>query len=82
MRRPIAGNDQPVQREDAFLVGLHSAIFPHREYWEDGRQAPVCDLRAGDTCLHDLKRDPVVLLDKPYHVTVFLSAACSVERDR
>jgi AraC-like DNA-binding protein len=60
-----------LQREDAFLVELSLLDFPRREYWEDGRQMPVCDVRAGDTCVHDLKRDPVVLLDKPYHALFF-----------
>jgi AraC family transcriptional regulator len=31
----------------------------------------VYDLRAADSCLHDLKRDPTVLLDKPYHSLLF-----------
>ena len=31
----------------------------------------MCDLRAGESCLHDLKRDPTVLLDKPYHSLAF-----------
>ena len=61
----------PVQREDAFLLGLILRDFPDREYWEEGRQAPVCDLRAGETCFHDLKRDPVTFLEKPYHVLFF-----------
>ena len=68
---PLPGMTSSVQREDAFLVGLVLRDFPHREYWEDSRQTPVCDLRAGDTCIHDLKRDPVVLLDKPYHALFF-----------
>ena len=55
------------QREDAFLVTLHLRDFPNREYWEDGRRASVCDLRAGDTCLHNLKRGPTALLNKSYH---------------
>jgi AraC-like DNA-binding protein len=45
--------------------------FPHRVYWEEGRQTPVCDLRAGDTCIHDLKRDPVSFLEKPHHELFF-----------
>jgi len=55
------------QREDAFLVGLMLRDFPRHEYWEDGQQAPVYDLRAGEIIFVDLKRDPAVLLDKPYH---------------
>jgi AraC family transcriptional regulator len=31
----------------------------------------VSDVRAGQTCIHDLKRDPVARLDKPYHVLFF-----------
>ena len=68
---PSPGMSTSIRREDAFLVELELRDFPHREYWEDGRQTPVCDLRAGDTCVHDLKRDPVVLLDKPYHALFF-----------
>jgi hypothetical protein len=44
----------PLQREDAFLVTLHLRDSPNREYWEDGRRASVCALRAGESCLHDL----------------------------
>ena len=68
---PLPGMSTSIQREDAFLVELELRDFPHREYWEDGRQTPVCDLRTGETCLHDLKCDPVVLLDKPYHALFF-----------
>ena len=68
---PLPGMSTSIQREDAFLVELELRDFPHREYWEDGRQAPVCDLRAGETCIHDLKRDPVAFLDKPYHALFF-----------
>src|SRR5260370_37727314 len=60
-----------LQQEDAFHVGLHLRDFPNREYREDGRPASVCDLRAGETCLYDLKRAPTALLDKPYHSLVF-----------
>ena len=59
------------QREDAFVITLHLRDRPKHEYWEDGRRALVCDFRAGDICLHDLKRDPSALLDKPYHTLFF-----------
>jgi AraC family transcriptional regulator len=61
----------PLQREDAFLVTLHLSDSRHREYWEDGRRASVRDLRAGESCLHDLKRDPTALPDKAFHSLVF-----------
>jgi AraC family transcriptional regulator len=64
---PLPAMSGSLQWEDAFLVALHLRDFPGRKYWEDGRQAPAHDLRAGEISLYDLKRDPVVLLDKPYH---------------
>jgi AraC-like DNA-binding protein len=64
---PLPEMSGSIQQEDAFLVALQLRDFPTHEYWEAGRQAPVYDLRAGESCLYDLKRDPTVLLDKPYH---------------
>jgi AraC family transcriptional regulator len=61
----------PIQQEDAFLVALHLRDFPDREYWMDGRRASVCDLRVGESCLHDLKRAPTALFNKPYHSLAF-----------
>ena len=68
---PNSGRSKSIPREDAFLVGLQLRDCPRREYWEDGKAAPICDLHAGETCFHDLKRDPIVLLDKPFHSVNF-----------
>jgi AraC family transcriptional regulator len=68
---PLPEMSDPIQPEDAFLVALHLRDRPHHEYWEDGRRAPMCDLRAGESSLHDLKRDPKAVLDTPYHSLVF-----------
>jgi hypothetical protein len=67
------------QREDAFLVGLLLRDFPRHEYWEDGQQAPVYDLRAGEIIFVDLKRDPAVLLDKPYHSLHFYQSRAALD---
>jgi AraC family transcriptional regulator len=68
---PVAGLSHSIQREDAYLVALTLRDFPNRLYWEDGRQMPVCNLRPGQVDFHDLKRDPVAVLDKPYHDLFF-----------
>ena len=68
---PLPEMSGSLQQEDAFLVGLHLRDFPNREYWEDGRRASVSDLRVGDSCLYDLKREPRAFLDKPYYSLVF-----------
>src|SRR6478736_4656225 len=68
---PLPEMSGRIKQEDAFLVALYLRDFPNREYWEDGRRASVCDLRAGESCLYDLRRDPTALLDKPYHSLAF-----------
>lgn len=68
---PLPEMIDPIQQEDAFLVALHLRDFPDREYWMDGRRASMCDLWAGESCLHDLKRAPTALLNKPYHSLAF-----------
>jgi AraC family transcriptional regulator len=68
---PVPGLSGSLQREDAFFVTLALRDYPNRVYWEDGRLVSVCDVRSGQTCIHDLKRDPVALLDKPHHVLFF-----------
>src|ERR1700754_3731627 len=55
-----------IQQEDAFLVALILRDVPHHEYCEDGRRAPVCDLRDGEIIFWVLKRDPDGLFDKPH----------------
>ncbi len=77
---PAVGLSHSIQREDAYLVALTLRDFPNRQYWEDGRQMPVCDLRIGQVDFHDLKRDPVAVLAIPQ--PVFLSAAVRTGRDR
>jgi AraC family transcriptional regulator len=68
---PELGMSQSIKREDAYLVAVTLRDFPKRLYWEDGRQMPVCDLRINQVDFHDLRRDPVALLDKPYHDLFF-----------
>jgi AraC-like DNA-binding protein len=68
---PVLGMSQPIQREDAYLVAVTLRDFPKRLYWVDGRPMPVCDLRTNQVDFHDLRRDPVALLDKPYHDLFF-----------
>ena len=68
---PVPGLSGSFEREDAFLVTLSLRDYPNRVYWEDGRLMSVCDVRVGQTCIHDLKRDPVALHDKPIHVLFF-----------
>jgi AraC-like DNA-binding protein len=56
---------------DAVIVRLQLRDYPRQRYWENGVAAPVRDLAAGQTLLHDLRRAPRLLLDQPYHALHF-----------
>ncbi len=57
----------PLPPADAFGVALQLRDFPVHEWWEDGRAAPVSALRAGQTTVYDLKRDPRFRMNNPFH---------------
>jgi AraC family transcriptional regulator len=65
----------PIQREDAYLVSLLFNEISDREYWEDGRRISVSDFQAGQTCIYDLKRNPIVLLRKQHVLHFYLPRA-------
>ena len=58
-------------REDAFLVALQLVDYPVHEYFEDERAAPVTSLKAGDTTLYDMKRNPQFVINKSCHCVHF-----------
>src|SRR5678815_5814251 len=69
--RPELGMSAPLPRQDALLLALQLIDYPGHEYWEDGRRIDVCDLHAGETVFFDLRRDPRVRIDKPFHSICF-----------
>jgi AraC family transcriptional regulator len=65
----------PIQQEDAYLISLLFNDVSDREYWEDGRRISVGDFRVGQTCIYDLKRNPIVLLRKQRVLHFYLPRA-------
>lgn len=61
----------PVPRENAVLAALMLRDCPSFTYWEHGRPAPSASLRDGDTMFLDLRRDPAIVLDQPFHAILF-----------
>jgi len=57
----------PIPRVDAYMVCLMLRGIPNNSYWEEGRQVSACSLNAGEVTIHDLKREPLALIDKPIH---------------
>jgi AraC-like DNA-binding protein len=65
--RPLGQLSDPIPRQDAYMICLMIRELPRNIYWEDGRQVSAFSLPAGVTTLHDLRREPLALIDKPVH---------------
>lgn len=69
--QPLGRLSDPLPRIDAFMLCLMLREIPDNAYWEDGRQVSAYSLRAGETTIHDLRREPRALMDKPLHSLLF-----------
>jgi AraC-like DNA-binding protein len=61
----------PVPEDDAYMVGLIPRDYPDFRFREDGRDAPVTSLQAGDTVFYDLRRNPRFLKNGPLGAIAF-----------
>jgi AraC family transcriptional regulator len=69
--QPMGRLSDPFPSEDAYLICLLLRDLPNLCYWENGRQVSVASLRAENITIHDLRRAPHALLDKPVHSLLF-----------
>ena len=65
--RPFGGLSDPIPYEDAYSMSLVLRDLPNNSYWEGGREFGRRTIHAGESQLHDLRRSPRVLVDKPMH---------------
>jgi AraC-like DNA-binding protein len=82
--RPTRGRSDSLHFDAAYIAILQLRDFPRHEWWEDGRQAPVTGLRAGDLSICDLRRDPRFTINAPFHsvhVHLPLSLIAAVRRE-
>lgn len=70
--RPPGRISDLIPRQDAYMVCCHLRGRPTYEYWEEGKAFPVQHLRAGDTFIHHLQRDPAAAIDSPLHTMMWL----------
>jgi len=64
---PLDRLSDPLPCEDAYSLSLMLRDLPNNSYWENGREAAVRSIRAGESLIHDLRRSPSMLIDKPLH---------------
>lgn len=56
----------PIQHEDAILLSLQLRDWAGHVVWEHGRELSPCDLHCGETIIYDLRRDPRVMINRPF----------------
>ena len=65
--RPTGQLSDAIPPQDAYMICLVLRDLPDNSYWEDGREYARYFLRAGDTAISDLRRQPLGRIDKPIH---------------
>jgi AraC family transcriptional regulator len=65
--QPSGRGSDPIPREDAYLMSLLLRDLSYDSYWEDGRQVGRSALPAGECMIHDLRRGPSIVVDRPAH---------------
>jgi AraC-like DNA-binding protein len=67
VHRPPGRLSDPILPVDAYMISLMLSDLPNNAYWEEGRQVSAYSLRAGEVTIHDLRREPLAVIDKPFH---------------
>jgi AraC-like DNA-binding protein len=71
VHRPPGRLSDPIPRVDAYMVSLMLSDLPNNAYWEEGRQVSAYSLRADEVTIHDLRREPLAVIDKSFHSLLF-----------
>jgi AraC-like DNA-binding protein len=61
----------PVPGDDAYIIGVSLRDHADLRFTEDGRESPGIHLRAGETIINDLRRNPRFLKNAPFGAIAF-----------
>jgi AraC-like DNA-binding protein len=67
--RPSGQVSAPIPREDGYLLSLFLRDLSH-VYLEDDREVRRATISTGECAIHDLRRGPATLVDKPLHTLI------------
>jgi AraC-like DNA-binding protein len=70
--KPAGRISDALPPDDAYLVAHELRTYKGMEYWEGGRHRATYGLRAGDTTITDLRREPQVKFEVPVHCMLWL----------
>lgn len=65
------GLTQPLQKDDAYLIGLQLLPMTRHELWLDGRPVRVGAFERGTVAFRDLQLNPVAYMEDPFHSLQF-----------
>jgi AraC family transcriptional regulator len=71
VERPPGEVSDPMPRQDAYMICCQLQEREALEYWEEGRPFMMPVLRSGVTTIHDLRRDPAAMIDRPIHTMMW-----------
>lgn len=71
VHRPHHQLSDPIPQMNAYMITLMISDLPGIDYWEEGRQVPAYSLRGHEITIHDLRREPRAIIDKPLHSLLF-----------
>jgi AraC family transcriptional regulator len=69
--RPPGRLSDPLPRVNAYMICLLISDLPNNVYWEGGREIGTYSVQAGQSTIHDLQREPLALMDKPFRTLLF-----------
>jgi AraC family transcriptional regulator len=61
----------PLPRVNAYGITLFMNDFANNSYWECDRQVSSASVQAGQILISDMRREPRVLMDRPFHTILF-----------
>jgi AraC family transcriptional regulator len=69
---PTGRLSDPIPRQEAYMMSLLLRDLSFEVFQEDGRQVGRTTIPSGESMIHDLRRSPLVLVDKPVHSLLLL----------
>jgi len=69
--KPTNNLSEALPQMNAYTISLQMSDLTNLSYWEGGRHVAELSLRAGETTIHDLRRVPAAVIDRPLHTLLF-----------
>jgi AraC family transcriptional regulator len=69
--KPALGPSAPIGGQEGYWICLHLRALDAYEVWLNGQSLPARSVGVGHASFYDLKEDPVIYIDGPFHFLNF-----------